>query len=66
MKPNAQEILDSIPTPIKNILRRALYISASTLKGDLREMAGIGEEDQEVNNLLEAIDLIHDKLGRKW
>jgi hypothetical protein len=66
MKPNAQAILDSIPTPIKNILRRALYISASSLKEDLRDMANIGEEDKEVNNLLEAIDLIHDKLGRKW
>jgi hypothetical protein len=61
-KRSTQEILDSIPTPIKNLLRRSLYISIGSLKEEQREN---WEADKSVDDLIESFTYIHDKLGKR-
>jgi hypothetical protein len=61
-KRSTQEILDSIPTPIKNLLRRSLYISIGSLKEEQREN---WEADKGVDDLIESFTYIHDKLGKR-
>ena len=59
---NAQATLNSIPTPIKNVIRRSLYISISALKEEVRDISP--DTDEEVENLIQTMTLVHDKLGR--
>ena len=61
---NAQETLNSLPTPIKNVIRRSLHISLSALKEEVRDIAP--DMDKEVENLIQAMNLVYDKIGRTF
>lgn len=61
---NTQQIFDNIPTPIKSILIRSLYISIRALKEDLKEIKELGIED-DISALIESMQFIESKLTNK-
>ena len=61
---NAQETLDSIPTPIKNVIRRSLCIALSALKEEVRDIAP--DTDEGVERCIQAMNLVYDKIGRTF
>jgi len=66
-KTNAQDILDSLPVTIKNLIKRSLYISVHALKEEKKEITyfGFPDVDTEIDDLIENMNYLHDRLGRE-
>ena len=61
MKP--QQHLDALPEEVKNIIRSALTIAVHSIRECKYEVTD-EEEMRRLNNQMECMDFVHDKIGR--
>tara|TARA_R110000824_G_C14993784_1_gene655486 strand:- start:39 stop:230 length:192 start_codon:yes stop_codon:yes gene_type:complete len=61
MKP--QQHLDALPEEVKNIIRSALTIAVHSIR-ECKYDALDDEEMRRLNNQMECMDFVHDKIGR--